>query len=222
MVSFIESSFKNKSQTNFSSAYSPYVKSIILKEAKPLLKGHVKVRELWNALQVADYKKEGILNHAAIQVLIEKEGKTLKKLLQVQSADELLSLLDEKGLGYLSEDEQILMFSIIKERMQVCASELCKICEYGLEKQMLKSIRTLETDIIRYQGILRKRIHKKEICMYTQIGIEKKENFEKFWADKFSVLRKKCKERIARIEENHMRQLMNLEEELLQELVKLR
>ena len=85
MVSFLESSFKNRSNTNFSTAYSPYVRSVILKEARPLLKGHIKVRELWSALQVADYKKEGILNDAAIQVLFEKEGKTLKKLLQVQS-----------------------------------------------------------------------------------------------------------------------------------------
>ena len=222
MVSFLESSFKNKSTTNYSSKYTPYVRSIILSEARPLLKGHLKARELWNALQVADYKKEGILNDAAIQVLYEKQGKTLRNLLHVQSAEELLLLLDEKGLGYLSEDEQILMFSVIKERMQVCASELCKICEYYLEKEMLKSIRLLETDIIHYQGVLRKRIHKREMLLYKQIGIDKKENFEKIWAEKFEALKKKGDERIDRIEETQMRQLMNLEEELMKELVSLR
>lgn len=222
MVSFLESSFKNKSKTNYSSGYSLYVKSIILKEAKPLLKGHLKAREIWSALQVADYKKEGILNDAAIQVLYEKQGKTLKALLHVQSAEELLLLLDEKGLGYLSEDEQILMFSMIKERMQVCASELCKVCEYFLETEMLKSIRLLENDIIHYQSVLRKRIHKREMHLYTQIGVDKKENFEKTWAEKFEALKKKGDERISRIEETQMRQLMNLEEELMKELVSLR
>jgi hypothetical protein len=208
--------------SNFSSTYSPFARSLIIKEAQPLLKGHLKARELWNALQIADYKKEGVLNEAALQVLFQKQGQNLKELLQVSSSEELLSLLDEKGLGYLSEDEQVLMFSIIKERMQVCASELCKIYEYNLQKDLLKSIRALESDIILFQSSLRRRIHLKEINLYKSIGEEKLETFEETWKAKFEDFSEKAKEKVKKIQQLQSKQLKNLDYELSKDILALR
>jgi hypothetical protein len=41
---------------------------------------------------------------------------------------------------------------VIKERMQLCAYELCEIHEYNKYKEMMKAIRALEADIVEYQN----------------------------------------------------------------------
>lgn len=223
MTTFHESFPKRpQDNSNFASTYSHFAKQMIIKEAQPLIKGHKKAKELWSALQIADYKKEGILNEAALQVLFQKQSQNIKELLQVKSAEELLLLLDEKGLGYLSQDEQILMFSIIKERMQVCASELCKIYEYSLQNEMLKSIRELEADIVHYQEILRKRIHSNEVNTYKTLGNEKLEEFETSWHEKFEKLNDKSQEKIQKIRENQEKELSELGFQLSKDILALK
>ena len=101
-------------------------------------------------MQQADYKKEGVLNDAALIVLFDMQGKNLHELLLVKSFEELQELLDDDEDGFLNEDEQILLFSTIKERMQDCADDLCEIHEYALYKDMMKAIRTLEKNILEY------------------------------------------------------------------------
>jgi hypothetical protein len=51
------------------------------------------------------------------------------------------------GDGQLNEDEQILIFSVIKEKMQILAEELCYVQEYQLYKDLMREIRLLEADI---------------------------------------------------------------------------
>jgi hypothetical protein len=120
-----------------------------------------------------------VLNEPALEVLLEKQRKNINDLLAVKSTEEILDLLDEEELGFLNEDEQILIFSVIKERMQKSAYDLCGVYEYGLYKEMMKAIRALENDIIDYQAVLRARTYEKEMDIYKQIGLEKFENFEK-------------------------------------------
>ena len=170
---------KSHTAVNFSTSINTNMKAKVISEAIPLLKANSKCREIWQALLVADYKKEGVLNEAALEVLMEKQGKNLHDLLAVKSTEEILDLLDEEELGFLNEDEQILIFSVIKERMQKSAYDLCGIYEYGMYKEMMKAIRALENDIIEYQAVLRSRTYKKEIEIYQQIGIEKLEAFQK-------------------------------------------
>lgn len=41
----------------------------------------------------------------------------------------------------MNEDEQILIFSTVKEKMQNVATELCKIQEYELFKALMREVR---------------------------------------------------------------------------------
>lgn len=190
----------------------------ILKECEPLLKGHIKCRKIWHALQYADYKKEGMLNEHALKRLFDKEGSLIVELLQVRSPEELLELVDEKRLGYLNEDEQILLFSLIKERMQVAATKLCSINEYILNKKLLSSVRILEKDILHYQSVLRKRLNQKEIDNYHVIGEEKLSSFESFWDEKYNYLVKKQAKKIDQLKELHTAELHTLEDNLQKDL----
>mmetsp|Transcript_16647 Transcript_16647/g.29944 ORF Transcript_16647/g.29944 Transcript_16647/m.29944 type:complete len:484 (+) Transcript_16647:684-2135(+) len=200
--------------SKFSSSINPAQKAKVLKEAAPLLNAHLKCREMWEALQLSDYKKEGVLNDAAIQLLFEKQQTNLEELLLVKSAEELQLLLDEDEDGFLNEDEQILLFSSIKERMQLCANELCSIYEYRLYKDLMKGIRFLEQDIIQYQGILRKRTHDKELQTYKMIGQEKLVKFQNEWEQKFRSFHEDCEEKMSELKRRHDNEIEQLNQQI--------
>ena len=42
----------------------------------------------------------------------------------------MVELFDMDRDGFLNEDEQVLIFSLVKEEMQLLAEELCNIHEY--------------------------------------------------------------------------------------------
>ncbi|CAG9322478.1 unnamed protein product [Blepharisma stoltei] len=200
--------------TNFSTSVSAQQRAKVLNEARPLLDAHLKCREIWEALLLADYKKDGLLNDAALQFLLDKQAKHLGELLLVRNVDDLLDLLDEDEDGFLNEDEQILLFSTIKERMQICADELCNIHEYSLYKELMKAIRSLESDIINFQRTLRLRTHDKEISLYHDIGIQKKEKFKEQWNKIFEDFATDCQEKMQKLKEIHARQIEELNETL--------
>lgn len=189
----------------------------VLAEAKPLLTAPTRSRDIWTALQLADYKKEGILNDAAVSVLYESQKELFKELLLVNSPEELMELLDTNEDGMLNEDEQILAFSLIKERMQDVAEELCAIHEYALYKEMMKGVRMLEIDIIAYQEKMRKRNHRKELTAYHQSGAQKLQQFKAEWDHAFAVYNKESEARILALKTLHEQQTMQLNEKMQKE-----
>ena len=72
----------------------------------------------------------------------------------------MIELFDMDKDGFLNEDEQILIFSLIKEKIQLLAEELCNIHEYQMFKDLMKEVRQLEEDIVSYQNELRTNIQK--------------------------------------------------------------
>lgn len=205
---------QHMTHTHFSTSVNNHNRIQVINEAKPLLTAPLKCKEIWNAIQVADYKKEGILNDAALQVFFEKQSKNLEELLMVKTPEELINLVCEDGDGLLSEDEQILIFSIIKERMQIIADQLCNILEYGMYKDMMKFIRQLETDILHYQNVFRSRTHQKELEAYHENGQQRVENFKITWHDTFERFKEESQHKIQALKEIQRIQIENLETEM--------
>ena len=56
----------------------------------------------------ADFRKEGILNEANIQLIYENKKKIINNLLKINSVREFLLVFDDDQDGFLNEDEQIL------------------------------------------------------------------------------------------------------------------
>ena len=52
--------------------------------------------------------------------------------------------------GFWNEDEQVLLFSSIKERMQEVANNLWLVKEYKMYRDMMEQIRLIEADILVY------------------------------------------------------------------------
>ena len=116
----------------------------------------------------ADFRKEGILNEANIQIIYENKKKLINNLLKISSVKEFLLVFDEDQDGFLNEDEQILVFTIIAKRIQVIAEELCQIKKYELFKDLMKEVRAIETQINKYQNELRQNVHKKQLDNYME------------------------------------------------------
>lgn len=109
-----------------------------------------KCKEMWQAIRKADFRKEGILNETNIKLLFDKCSNQISDLLRLQTPRDFIDVFDEGNDGMLNEDEQILIFSTIKEKMFLIATECCKIHEYTLYKDLMREIRLLEADIVSY------------------------------------------------------------------------
>ena len=82
-----------------------------------MLGGARKCKEIWHAIQKADFRKEGLLNEANIRLVFESRREAIYDLLRLNTPNEFLEVFDMGGDGVLNEDEQILVFVIIKEKM---------------------------------------------------------------------------------------------------------
>jgi hypothetical protein len=129
----------------------------------------------------ADFRNEGVLNEKNIEIIFDKNKGILLDLLRMNSAEDFLFVFDEDSDGFLNEDEQILVFTVIKERIQIIAEELCSMQRYELYKDLMKEVRALEGLINTYQNELRQNLHKKQLDDYISIGYEMQNEFNFNW-----------------------------------------
>ena len=91
-------------------------------------------------------------------------------MLKLTQVSDFIDVFDQNKDAYLDEDEQILIFSVIKAKIQIIAETLCDIHNYAMYKQLMKEVRDIEIQIVDYQDFFRKRIYKKQLEEYKTIG----------------------------------------------------
>ena len=144
----------------------------------------------------ADFRKEGILNEANIQIIYHNKKKIINTLLKISSVSEFISVFDDDQDGFLNEDEQILVFTIIAKRIQLIAEELCTLKKYELYKDLMKEVRLIEAQINKYQNELRQNVHKKQLDNYINIGKEIQEEFNGNWENKMENFEKRAQNNV--------------------------
>ena len=82
-------------------------------------------------------------------------------MLRITTTQEFMEVFDVNCDSQLNEDEQILIFSLIKEKMTILADELCVVHEYQMYKDLMREVRLLEKDINLYQNEFRSNIQTK-------------------------------------------------------------
>ena len=155
----------------------------------------------------ADFRKEGILNEANIQIIYENKKKIINNLLKINSVKEFLLVFDDDQDGFLNEDEQILVFTIIAKRIQVIAEELCQNKKYELFKDLMKEVRNIEAQINRYQNELRQNVHKKQLDNYIEIGREMQTEFNDNWDQKMMAFHNRANKNIEEYQKELKEQL---------------
>ena len=149
----------------------------------------------------ADFRKEGILNEANIQIIYDSKRKAINTLLKINSVEDFLSVFDSDQDGFLNEDEQIMVFTIIAKRIQVIAQELCELKRYELFKDLMREVRAIENQINRYQNELRQNVHKKQLDDYVNIGKEMQNEFDYNWDKKMDEFDDKAQKDISNYEQ---------------------
>jgi hypothetical protein len=109
--------------------------------------------------------------------------------LKLTNVDDLFTVCDQDNDGFLNEDEQILILSLIKVKMLTLADKLCKIQKYTLYKKLMSAMRKLEQLINVCQHEVRHNIYDKEIELYHQIGENMLDRFYKKFYDLFQEVR---------------------------------
>jgi len=88
-----------------------------------------------------------------------------------------MQIFDMDRDGVLNEDEQIRIFSFIKERMELIANNALKIQMYAAFKSLMREVRQLEANITKWQEHLRERIHEQQLSTYKKIGEQRVDEF---------------------------------------------
>jgi hypothetical protein len=102
----------------------------LIAEGRPMIGGARKCKQIWTAIRKADFRKEGVLNETNIRLVFESCKQIIYDLLRVNNPQEFLDVFDQGGDGQLNEDEQVLIFQLVKEKMSILADELCVVQEY--------------------------------------------------------------------------------------------
>ena len=189
----------------------------VLSECKVFSEAYEKTQEIWAAINIANYKKEGVLNRAAVEIFFNSQRVNLRELLLVKSADELIELLDEDEDGFLNQREQILIFYLIKHRMQNIADDLCRVFEYDLYDNLLKAIVKLEADIIEYHKTLSENMNTRELECLLRVKDEADNQFKDLWDEKFNKLKKEREICFCELKNRQIEERKNLMEKVLKD-----
>ncbi|CAK91961.1 unnamed protein product (macronuclear) [Paramecium tetraurelia] len=173
-----------------------------------------KCAKIWIEMRKNDFVTDAQLNFTIAQRIFEACRSEIVQLLKLQNEKDFFELFDQDNDGILNEDEQILVFSAIKEKMHQVATALLKIQEYILFKQLMKELRTLEANIAAYQNQLRQRISIKERQVYKEIGQEKLDDFYDKYYQEFQQLTKYKVDRRAQLKISQEKELGILEDRL--------
>ncbi|CAD8067432.1 unnamed protein product [Paramecium sonneborni] len=203
-------------QSNYS-AISNLPKHVIRQikcEGELYIQASGKCQKIWNEMRRNDFVTDAQLNFITVQRIFEICRTEFVQLLKLQNDKDFFELFDQDNDGILNEDEQILVFSVIKEKMHQVATALLKIQEYILFKQLMKELRTLESNIAQYQNQLRQRISVKERKVYKEIGQEKLDDFYDQYYQEFQQLTKYKIDRRAQLKQSQENELGQLEDRL--------
>ena len=150
-----------------------------------MIGGARKCKQIWQSIRKADFRKEGSINETNLKLVFENCKQIIFDLLRITTPQEFLEVFDQGGDSALNEDEQILIFSLIKEKMYILANELCTVQEYQLYKDLMREVRLLEKDLNQYQNELRTNIQQNQLKEYVDIGDEKLQEFYRDWEHRF-------------------------------------
>jgi len=77
-----------------------------------------------------------------------------------------MRIFDQDKDGKLSPDEQISIFSFIKERLELIANNCLHLQQYVKYEALMTEVRKLEENIACWQDHLRDRVHRNQLKSY--------------------------------------------------------
>lgn len=149
----------------------------------------------------------GQLTDTNFKTLFKKHSLTLGQVFGLTDSMDLFKVLDEDNVrldspkdGFLNEDEQLLIFSLIKTKMLKCSQRLLEIFEYKKFHELMVDVRALEKYINSFQDSLRSNIYDVELTKYREIGRDKLDEFLDSYSKEFEALQHKNRQAVIALE----------------------
>jgi len=212
----------NTDTYNTVSQLPKHLKMSIIRDGEILANAPQWCEEIWKTMRKNDFATKGSLNLPIIENIYNIHPKKFEKMLGVHNGTELFEIMDADQNGSINEDEQVLLFSVIKEKMVKVSDDLCNIQEYIRYRDMMKAVRKIEVQISRYQDFLRKKIYQSEAAIYHQIGEARFEEFYAYYEEEFKQFNTYSLERISTLRDQHEEQLNVLIDKLDRAVVALK
>lgn len=187
-----------------------HVRQTIISDGEILVNSPKWCEEIWKTMRKNDFATQGALNLPIVENIYNAHERKFEKMMGCESAQELFEMMDADTDGSINEDEQILIFSVIKEKMLKVAESLCSIQEYARYRDLMKAVRKLESQIGKYQDFLRNRIYKGEVEIYHQIGEARFDDFYAHYEEQFKELNTYSLDRETQMRAQHEDQMNNL------------
>jgi len=221
-ISILKTHAFNTGTFNVLSQLPKTIRQNITRDGDMLINAPEWCEEIWKTMRKNDFASQGTLNLPIVANIFNSHHKKIEKMLNIQSVEQLFDIMDTDEDGTVNEDEQILIFSIIKEKMLKVAEDLANIQEYLRYRDLMKAVRKMELQIAKYQDFLRKRIYKSELELYQQIGEASFEEFYAYYEEEFKKLNTYGLERETQLRAQHEDQISNLIDRLDRAVVALK
>jgi hypothetical protein len=112
-----------------------------------------------------------------LEVVFREYQADLYSLTRISSIKDFMRIFDVDKDGTLNPDEQISIFSFIKERLELVANNCLQIQLYVKFEALMSEVRQLEAHIARWQDHLREKVHRGQLTKYRQEGESRVDEF---------------------------------------------
>ena len=106
------------------------------------------------------------LTEKVLETVFREFQSELYNFTKISSIKEFMRIFDQDKDGKLSPDEQISIFSFIKERLELIANNCLHLQQYVKFEALMTEVRKLEENIALWQDRLRERVHRQQLKSY--------------------------------------------------------
>ncbi len=110
------------------------------------------------------------MSEKVLENIFKEYQSDLYAFTRIGSLREFMRIFDQDKDGSLNSDEQINIFSFIKEKVELAANNCLQIQSYIMFEALMKEVRMLEQQISKWQEILRTKIHATQLKQYKKEG----------------------------------------------------
>lgn len=159
----------NSKSLNPLDSLNPAVVAKIKREAEAYHACAEKCLAIWGSLAKNDMAGAN-LTEKVLEVVFREYQADLYSLTRISSIKDFMRIFDVDRDGTLNPDEQISIFSFIKERLELVANNCLQIQLYVKFEALMSEVRQLEAHIARWQDYLREKVHRGQLAKYRQEG----------------------------------------------------
>ena len=174
---------------------------------RELLRAPQLCRDMWQTISSFG----GKLYTEEVKELYLKHQEALGTLLYVYSPEELMQLVDTDDDNALGEDDQLLIFTLIKERLRSTIREFNDSRQYALSKQLTCKADELDQDIQFFQQQLRDRIYQAECSAVEARHRSRQHSLNTSWDIRIAEATQQAEIQLKALSLAHKQQLLSLD-----------